>query len=246
MTATDSSPAGVSVRGNLVIGVASIAVGAAVIPYGASMPYVREGIPGPGLFPMMIGGLLIIFGVLILVTSLLSVRRDRIHGEQMAAAEAGNGSAVADGTAADTATETAAATTSAGAAPAAGVSAEGTTPATTGPGTEDVTGVPDDADDVPENEMVTKAVMDTDIGSNGIRRWINGAILMGGILFYVFFAEILGFPLTMAILVTAIVGSLRAKWWVAVLTGVLTALGLWAMFEQGLMVQLPDGPFKGF
>lgn len=246
MTAADSSTAEVSVRGNVVIGIASIVVGAVVIPYGAGMPYVREGIPGPGLFPMMIGGLLILLGILMIVTSLLSARRERLHGEQLAAVEADRGPAAADGTAADAATETAAATRSAGAAPAAGVPAEGTTPATPEPGTEEVAGVPADADDVPEDEVVTQAVMDTDIGSDGPRRWINGAILMGSIVFYVFFAEILGFPVTMTIIVTAIVWSLRAKWWVAVLTGVLTAVGLWAMFEQGLLVQLPDGFIRGF
>ncbi|MGO2586271.1 MAG: tripartite tricarboxylate transporter TctB family protein, partial [Brachybacterium tyrofermentans] len=77
-------------------------------------------------------------------------------------------------------------------------------------------------------------------------RWINGAVLMGGIVFYVLFAEILGFPLTMAILVTAIVWSLRAKWWLALTTGVLASLGLWSMFELALMVQLPDGFIQGF
>lgn len=94
--------------------------------------------------------------------------------------------------------------------------------------------------------MVTHAVMDTDIGSDGARRWVNGAILMGSIVFYVLCAPILGFPVTMTVVVTAIVWSLRARWWAAVLTGVLTALGLWAMFEQGLMVQLPDGFIRGF
>lgn len=233
------------------IGVASIAVGAAVIPYGAGMPYIREGIPGPGLFPMMIGGLLIIFGVLIMVTSLLSVRRDRIHGEQMAAAEAGDASAMAGHGAVVTETTVAEAEAEAEAdvdvdADADADAGDATAATTTSETGEDVTGVPADADDVPADQMATSAVMDTDIGSHGIRRWINGATLMGGIVFYVLFAEILGFPLTMAILVTSIVWSLRAKWWVAVLTGVLTALGLWAMFEQGLLVQLPDGPFRGF
>src|SRR5690625_7575725 len=52
------------------------------------MPYVREGIPGPGLFPMIIGGMLIILGALVILTALMSARRDRIHGQQLAAAEA--------------------------------------------------------------------------------------------------------------------------------------------------------------
>lgn len=224
MTAADASTPEVSVRGNILIGAASIVVGAAVIPYGAGMPYVREGVPGPGLFPMMIGGLLILFGLLIIVTAVLSSRRDRLHAEQLAVAEAPPAGVSATHRDAES-----------------GATAEAVAPAADGPA-----GVPADSDDIGEEEMRTQAVMDTDIGSDGIRRWINGAILMGGIVFYVLFAEIIGFPLTMTILVTAIVWSLRAKWWVAVLTGVLTALGLWLMFEQGLLVQLPDGPFRGF
>lgn len=209
MTAAATTSATGAVRGNLVIGAISVAVGAAVIPYGASMPYIREGIPGPGLFPMMIGGLLILFGVLLALTSLLAARRESSHRAELDALGAG------------AAASSAATTASRGGAL---------------PGGEDV-----------EDPVVsTAAVMDTDVGSDGPRRWINGVVLMGGIVFYVLFAEIIGFPLTMALLVTAIVGSLRAKWWVAVATGVITSLALWAMFEQGLMVQLPDGIIPGF
>lgn len=189
-------PAVTSLPVNLVIGAAAILLGAAVIPYGASMPYIREGIPGPGLFPMMIGGFLVLFGALVILTSLLARRRAKGGGGPPA--EAGP-VAVAAADEADSA-----------AAPEAG------------------------------------AVMDTDIGSDGPRRWINGAVLMGGIVFFVLAAEPLGFPLTMAILVFAIVFSLRARWWVALLTAVLSSVGLWAMFELGLMVQLPDGIIQGF
>lgn len=188
------APAGSSLPVNLVIGGTSVLLGAGVIPYGASMPYIREGIPGPGLFPMMIGGFLVLFGALVIITSLHAARRRRAAPS----AEAGP-VAVAAADEADSA-----------AAPEAG------------------------------------AVMDTDIGSDGPRRWINGAVLMGGIVFFVLAAEPLGFPLTMAILVFAIVFSLRARWWVAALTAVLSSVGLWAMFEQGLMVQLPDGIIQGF
>jgi len=206
VTTSDASAPGTTgaARGNLVIGAASVAVGAVVIPYGASMPYIREGIPGPGLFPMMIGGLLILFGVLLVLTSVLAARRERRHRAELAAVAAGG---------------------------------------TTGSASASV---PETDGDVPATELETVAVLDTDIGSDGARRWINGAVLMGGIVFYVLFAEILGFPLTMAILVTAIVWSLRATWWVALTTGVLASLGLWAMFELALMVQLPDGIIQGF
>lgn len=210
MTTADTTSTTRAGRSNLVIGVASVAVGAVVIPYGASMPYIREGIPGPGLFPMMIGGLLILFGVLLVLTNVLAARRERRHRAELAAVAAGAGSAE------------------------------------DGPLSLASASVPDSGGDVPASELEAVAVLDTDIGSDGARRWINGAVLMGAIVFYVLFAEILGFPLTMAILVSAIVGSLRAKWWVAVTTGVLASLGLWAMFELALMVQLPDGIIQGF
>lgn len=210
MTTADTTSTTGAGRSNLVIGVASVVVGAVVIPYGASMPYIREGIPGPGLFPMMIGGLLILFGVLLVLTNVLAARRERRHRAELAAVAAGAGSPEDDSPSLASAS------------------------------------VPESDGDVPVSELETVAVLDTDIGSDGARRWINGAVLMGGIVFYVLFAEILGFPLTMAILVSAIVGSLRAKWWVAVTTGVLASLGLWAMFELALMVQLPDGIIQGF
>lgn len=210
MTAGDTMSATGATRGSLVIGAASVAVGAVVIPYGASMPYIREGIPGPGLFPMMIGGLLILFGALLALTSVLAARRERRHHAELAAVAASAGSPEDDSL----------------------------SPASAS--------VPESDGDVPVSELETVAVLDTDIGSDGARRWINGAVLMGGIVFYVLFAEILGFPLTMAILVTAIVWSLRAKWWLALTTGVLASLGLWSMFELALMVQLPDGFIQGF
>lgn len=100
--------------------------------------------------------------------------------------------------------------------------------------------------DTPVEALETAGVMDTDVGSDGARRWINGAILLGGILAYVLLAPVLGFPITMALLVIAIVRSLRASWLAAVLTGVLASLGLWGLFEQVLLVQLPDGLIRGF
>lgn len=221
MSATDDTAttgvdaaAGRSVDGlrqNLVIGVLAVVAGAIVIPYGASMPYIREGIPGPGLFPMMIGALLILFGLLLPLTTWTGERRERRHRAALATAAV-------------------------------------TAP---GPGEAEALGlpgasVPDATGDTPADQVETVGVLDTDVGSDGPRRWVNGAVLMGGIVFYVLCAELIGFPLTMAILVIAIVRSLRARWVVAVTTGVLTSLGLWALFELVLMVQLPDGLIKGF
>jgi putative tricarboxylic transport membrane protein len=208
-----------ALRQNLLIGALSVLAGAIVIPYGASMPYIREGIPGPGLFPMMIGGLLILFGILLPLTELLGERRARRHRAALVASGAD-------------------------ALPARGPGASGTTEEEAYALPE--ASVPEAAGDTPVDELETAGVLDTDVGSDGARRWINGAILMGGIIAYVLLAPVLGFPLTMALLVLAIVRSLRASWLAAALTGVLTSLGLWVLFEQVLLVQLPDGLIKGF
>ncbi|MEN0072135.1 MAG: tripartite tricarboxylate transporter TctB family protein [Propionicimonas sp.] len=205
MTAADrtATPPGSALRQNLLIGALSVLLAAIVIPYGASMPYIREGIPGPGLFPMMIGALLVLFGVLLPLTSWLGARGERRHRSETGAP----------------------ASEPSGAAPPA---------------------VADSAEHVPAEAVETSGVLDTDVGSDGARRWINGAILMGVIVGYVLLAPVLGFPITMTLLVTAIVRSLRAGWVTAVITGVLAALGLWGLFEQVLLVQLPDGLIRGF
>ena len=215
MTAADpiSTPPRGPLRQNLLIGVLSVLAGAVVIPYGASMPYIREGIPGPGLFPMMIGGLLILFGVLLPLSTWIGARRE---GRRRHRAGAGGG-AVAPGD---------------------GDGSEAF--ALPGAAVQDADG------DTPVEALKTAGVMDTDVGSDGPRRWINGAIPLGSILAYVLLAPVLGFPITMALLVIAIVRSLRASWLAAVLTGVLASLGLWGLFEQVLLVQLPDGLIRGF
>ena len=215
MTAADpiSTPPRGPLRQNLLIGVLSVLAGAVVIPYGASMPYIREGIPGPGLFPMMIGGRL----------SLCGGRRPRPTGSGARGAGRRRHRAGAGGGAA---------------APGDGDGSEAF--ALPGAAVQDADG------DTPVEALETAGVMDTDVGSDGPRRWINGAILLGGILAYVLLAPVLGFPITMALLVIAIVRSLRASWLAAVLTGVLASLGLWGLFEQVLLVQLPDGLIRGF
>lgn len=215
MTAADpiSTPPRGPLRQNLLIGVLSVLAGAVVIPYGASMPYIREGIPGPGLFPMMIGGLLVLFGVLLPLSTWIGARRE---GRRRHRAGAGGGAA----------------------APGDGDGSEAF--ALPGAAVQDADG------DTPVEALKTAGVMDTDVGSDGPRRWINGAILLGGILAYVLLAPVLGFPITMALLVIAIVRSPRASWLAAVLTGVLASLGLWGLFEQVLLVQLPDGLIRGF
>lgn len=50
-------------RSGLITALLSVAIGVVVIIYASGMPEVRPGIPGPGLFPTLIGGFMILFGV---------------------------------------------------------------------------------------------------------------------------------------------------------------------------------------
>lgn len=177
-------------RSDLVTGVLSVAVGVVVIPYGAGMPDIREGIPGPGLFPMMIGGFLVVLGATLILTTLLRRRRPDVADEPLPQPAAVDAQADAQ---------------------------------------------PDGA------ELVS-----TDAGAEGPRRWVNGAVVLGAVLFYALAASTLGFLITMTVVVGAILLVLRTRWWVALLTGVVTSLALWGLFEQALLVQLPDGLLKGF
>lgn len=52
-------------RSGLITGALSVVVGAIVLVYAAGMPEIRPGIPGPGLFPMLIAGFLVGFGILL-------------------------------------------------------------------------------------------------------------------------------------------------------------------------------------
>ncbi len=56
---------------DLIIGGLAVAIGLAVILYSQGMPEIRPGIPGPGLFPTMIGGFLVLFGASQVVLALL-------------------------------------------------------------------------------------------------------------------------------------------------------------------------------
>ncbi len=68
-------------RSDLISGGLSIAVGLAVIPYARSMPTISEGLPGPGLFPGMIGGLFVLFGSALVVKALVVARRGGVPDE---------------------------------------------------------------------------------------------------------------------------------------------------------------------
>lgn len=50
-------------RSGTITGLLSVALGVIVMIYAAGMPEIRPGIPGPGLFPTMIGGFMVLFGI---------------------------------------------------------------------------------------------------------------------------------------------------------------------------------------
>lgn len=62
-------------RQDLVSGLVSAALGAAVLLYVRTFPQLPEGQPGPALFPGIIGALFVIFGLTLVVRYLLARRR---------------------------------------------------------------------------------------------------------------------------------------------------------------------------
>lgn len=70
---TEVAPEGL--LSNLVVGLGAVVGGIAVIVYSLPMPTIGPGRPGPGLFPGLVGGLAVLFGVLLVTTSLIKRRR---------------------------------------------------------------------------------------------------------------------------------------------------------------------------
>ena len=183
--------------GDLVLGALSVVGGLAVVIYANGMPTVG-GLPGPGLFPMIIGWFFVVLGAGLVLQTLLAARRGG------AAPEAG-------GTAPSGAEERAVVDHGTGEEAAAAVEA----PAAGS----------------------TAAPASTEQGGH----WSNAAVVLGGIVFYVLAAEFLGFPLTMFLVLAAIMLVLRSRVVVALLTAAGITAGLYAVFELLLLVQLPDG-----
>lgn len=74
-----------------------------------------------------------------------------------------------------------------------------------------------------------------------MRRWMNGIVVLAAVAGYIVLAESLGFILTMFVIVMAICVLLKSKIIAAFVTALILSFGLWAVFELGLFVQLPDG-----
>ena len=70
---------------------------------------------------------------------------------------------------------------------------------------------------------------------------LNLAVALGGVLFYVFVADALGFIPTMAAILIALFILLQVRWWLALLVAAAVTLGIHIMFVDLLKVPLPWG-----
>lgn len=164
---------------DLVIGVVTALGGGATIAYALTMPTLDGGGPGPGLFPGIIGGALVLFGAILAVKTLV----------RPAAADA--------------------------------VEAESALP--------------------PETESI-KRIADVETSTLSLRRaLVNGAVIVGSILFYVLAADHLGFLITMFVVVLVNMLALRAKALTSLISSLVLTVVMWLVFEKALLVQLPDG-----
>jgi putative tricarboxylic transport membrane protein len=154
-----AAPAAVPWRHDLVGGLLAAALGAAVVLHVRTFPGLPDGQPGPALFPGIIGGLLVLFG-LVLVARAVRAR---------------------DEPAAD---------------PDAGVTARG---------------------------------------------WLRALAVLGLVVGYLLLAETLGFVLTMGVLLFLLMWLLGARPLVAVLAAAATTGFIFAVFEELLLVPLPQG-----
>lgn len=170
-------------RADLAAGVISVLLGAAVITYALSLPTLGDGKPGPGLFPGIVGGAFILFGLVLAGQSWAATRRRtpiRPYGA--------------------------------------------------GDDTRDLIG--EEADhpasiktlDVPVKRLVA-----------------NAAVIILAIILYILLADFLGFLITMCLVTSAVMLSLRSKPLTTAITAVVLSLLMWFVFEELLMVQLPDG-----
>ncbi|MHA6621571.1 tripartite tricarboxylate transporter TctB family protein [Pseudonocardia sp. DLS-67] len=154
-----AAPAAVPWRHDLVGGLLAAALGAAVVLHVRTFPDLPDGQPGPALFPGIVGGLLVLFGLLLVVRAVL---------------------------------------------------ARGTPAA------------------------------DPDAGVTG-RGWLRALAVLGLVVWYLLLAETLGFVLTMGVLLFLLMWLLGARLLVAVLAAAVTTGFIFLVFEELLLVPLPEG-----
>ncbi|TQM38324.1 tripartite tricarboxylate transporter TctB family protein [Pseudonocardia cypriaca] len=156
-----AAPTGIPWRHDLVSGLLAAVLGAAVVLHVRTFPELPDGQPGPALFPSIVGGLLVLFGLVLVVRAVLA------RGEPAA---------------------------------------------------------------------------DPDAGITGRGR-LRALAVLGLVVGYVLLAETLGFLLTMGVLLFLLMWLLGARPLVAVLAAAATTGFILLVFEELLLVPLPQGLF---
>ena len=183
--------------GDVVLGALSVVGGVAVVIYAQSMPTVG-GLPGPGLFPMIIGWFLVVLGATLAVKAVIAGRR---------------GVAIWD--------------------------AASRVPGGTAEQAQGDRGTDEGIAPVGNASETSSTVVPVSTAQGG--HWSGAAVVLGGIVFYVLAAELLGFPITMFLVLAAVMLVLRSRVVAALLTAAGVTAALYAVFELLLLVQLPDG-----
>lgn len=149
---------------DLVSGAVTVAFGAGVIGYARTFPRLDGGAPGPALFPSIVGGLLVLFGAVLVGRWSLARLRARDAGRA----------------------------------------------------------------------QVERAP---------VRAFVDAAVVVLAVVFYLLVADILGFAPTMAIALFVLSWRLGAKLLVAIGTAVVVPALIYVVFQRVLLVPLPAGPF---
>jgi putative tricarboxylic transport membrane protein len=156
----------VSWRQDVVGGALAAVLGAAVVLHVQTFPELPDGQPGPALFPGLVGGLLVLFGLVLVAKAVLARRRAA----------------------------------------------------------------------VPEPDGVPDAGADP-------RARLRALAVLGLVVAYLLLAETLGFVLTMGVLLALLMWVLGARPVVAVLASAATTGFIMLVFEELLLVPLPQGLF---
>ncbi|MFJ6280590.1 tripartite tricarboxylate transporter TctB family protein [Arthrobacter subterraneus] len=71
----EAEPAGTTHRADVAAGLVAVLLGIAVIVYALSLPTLGDGKPGPGLFPGIVGGAFVLFGLTLAVQTWTALRQ---------------------------------------------------------------------------------------------------------------------------------------------------------------------------
>lgn len=99
----------------------------------------------------------------------------------------------------------------------------------------------DELDPLPDGDDGGATTVDTATPLSAGTQWANAAVVLGAIIFYVLVAELLGFVITMFVVLAAIMIVLRSRVLVALVTAAAVTALLYVVFQQLLLVQLPNG-----